>query len=242
MFSGLFAPWRALRFLRKNKGLKRYIAIPLGINTVIFSIFLYSAVTWLPDIIGSWLPESDGRLIQMAYYFLFALSLTLLLLVSVIFFSIIGNIIASPFTDILTLKTEEVVLGIPPVETGFTPQDFLKMITAMMEELKRIGFAVAIFILLLPLNFLPFIGQTLYLFLDSLVLAIFLGLEFFSYSLDRRNYSFKQKLRFVKQRFFQVMGLGISAWILLLIPVINFCVLPLAAVGATLCFSQDKGP
>jgi uncharacterized protein involved in cysteine biosynthesis len=73
------------------------------------------------------------------------------------------------------------------------------------------------------------------------VVAVFLGLEFFSYCMDRRQFSFRQKMRFIRKSFFNVLGVGISAYLLLLAPVINFGILPLAAVGATLCFLKREG-
>lgn len=237
MLSGLMAPARAVRFLINNKGLLRYFYIPFIINTIIFLLFSYYAINWLPEIIKSFLPESsDGSLVQIAYYILMTVSFALILLISVSCFSIVGNIIASPFNDLLTQKVEKIALGISSDENGFSMKDLIKILRGIREEAKKICFTIIIFIVLLPLNLVPIIGQILYFLLNSIVIAIFLGLEFFSYSLDRKDYSFMQKLFFIKNNFFDVLGVGISAWILLLIPVINFSILPLAAIGATICF------
>lgn len=239
MLSGFMAAIMAVRFLINNKGLLKYFVIPFAINAVIFSLFTYYAMNWLPGIIRSFLPESDGSLLRLAFYILISISFLLILLISVSCFSILGNIIASPFNDLLTREVENIVLGVPADESGFLLKDLLKIPRGMIEELKRISFAVFIFILLLPLNLFPVVGQILYFGLDSLVLALFLGLEFFSYSLDRRDYSFKQKLRFIKENFLDVLGVGISALVFLLIPIINFSILPLTAIGATLCFCKN---
>ena len=238
MLTGLLAPITAARFLIKNKGLIKYFVIPFAINIFIFSFFLYYAINWLPEIMQSLLPESNSGFIRILYYPLIAVLWGLILLISVSCFSILGNIIASPFNDLLTQEVESLVLGTSPAESSFSLKDLYKIPRGILEELKRIGFASFIFIIFLPLNLVPLVGQILYLFLNSIVLAIFLGLEFFSYSLDRRDYSFKQKLRFIKDNFFNVMGVGTSAWILLMIPFINFSILPLTAIGATLCFCK----
>ncbi len=243
MLTGLMAPVNGARFLSKNKGLIKYLAFPFAINSVIFSLFLFYVINWLPGVIGSFLPDLDGSLIRIVYYTLIILSYALILMISILCFSILGNIIASPFTDILTEKVEKIVMGTFSEETSFSIKDLMRIPWTMLEELKRICFTTFIFIVLLPLNLIPLIGQVLYLSINGATLALFLGLEFFSYSLDRKNYSFKQKLVFVKQKFLVVAGVGISTSILLFIPVINFCVLPLAAVGATLCFCgyEKKG-
>lgn len=236
MLSGLMSPARAVRFLINNKGLIRYFIIPFTINTIIFLFFAYYSINWLPEIIRSFLPESGGSLIKIAYFILMTISLALILLISVSCFSILGNVIATPFNELLTQNVEKIVLGIPPDESDFSIKDLMKILKGLWEAVGKICLAAFIIIALLPLNLVPLIGQILYLLLNSLVVAIFLGLEFFSYSLDRRDYSFKQKLHFIKINIFDVLGVGLSAWILLLIPVINFSILPLAAIGATLCF------
>ena len=176
------------------------------------------------------MPESSGSLIQIAYYILVIIFFALILLVSVACFSIIGNIIATPFNDLLTQNVEAIVLGFSPAENSFQLNDLMKIAIGLREEFKKICFVILIFIVLLPLNLVPLVGQSLSLFLKGAVVAITLGLEFFSYSLDRRDYSFKQKLRFIRIRFFELLGVGLSAWALLLVPIINFSILPLSAI------------
>ena len=201
MLAGLAAPLTGAKFILRNKKLIPYLALPFALNALIFSLFLYFAVAWLPEIIRSFLPQSDGNLIQIAAYTLIALSLILVLLASVCCFSIVGNILAAPFTDLLTLRVEEMLLGVSSAGEGFSLEDLKKILRGMKEEMKRLGFVLLICVVLLPLNLIPVAGQLLYLALDGLVLGTLLGLEFFNYSLDRRGYTFRQKLRFIRERF-----------------------------------------
>lgn len=230
------APITAAKFLFRNKGLFRFIIIPFLINAAVFSFFIYFAVHWLPGIASSSLPDSEGKILMFFHYALVGLSFALVLLISVVCFSIAGKIIAFPFTDLLTQKVEGIVADAPIENSGLYFGNPCKILRGMLEELKRIVFVLFIFLLLFPLNFLPGLGQILCLFLNSLVVAVFMGLEFFSYSMDRRNFTFRQKMEFARVRFLNVLGVGISAYALMLAPVINFCVMPLAAVGATLNF------
>ena len=240
MFTGLMAPLTAAKFILRNRSLVKYFLAPFLINTLLFTLFIYYALNVLPGMIESILPQYESSLLTIAYYILVTLSVALLLLVSVLSFSILGSIISAPFTDLLTEKVERIVLGSNMKESGFSTQDLVKILWRVWEEIKRIAFAALIFLILLPLNLIPIAGQILYLFLSGTILVLFLGLDFFSHTLDRRDYSFKQKLSFIRERFFQALGVGISVWILLLIPIFNFAVLPLAAVGATLCFCENQ--
>ncbi|MBI5186492.1 MAG: EI24 domain-containing protein [Nitrospinae bacterium] len=233
------APITAVKFLFRHKGLLRFLVIPFLINTAVFSFFLYFAAHWLLGIIGSFLPDPEASsLLRILNYALVGLSFALVLLISVVCFSIVGKIIAFPFADLLTQKVEEIVTGTHVEDSGLFLGNLGKIVRGMREELKRIGFVLFVFFLLFPLNLLPGLGQVLYLFLNSLVVAVFLGLEFFSYSMDRRSFTFRQKMGFARRRFLNVLGVGISAYALMLVPLVNFGVLPLAAVGATLDFFE----
>lgn len=130
------------------------------------------------------------------------------------------NVIASPIYDYISLAVEKDQLG----ET--TEIDLWASLKLMGEELKKVLFIAAISIVSLVLtSFIP--GLNL---LALALTAFLLGWDFYDYPLARRGYSFKQRWQEVGQDAWSVGAFGIF----LMIPFVQFILMPLAVCGGTL--------
>ena len=59
-------------------------------------------------------------------------------------------------------------------------------------------------------------------------------MQFFDYPLGRRRLTTRARYRFVNQHRAEAVGFGLAVFLTTLVPLLNFVMLPVAAVGATL--------
>src|SRR5690625_1976513 len=119
-------------------GLRRFVAIPLGINLVVFAsliaLVLGQVRHWMQQLLA-WLPNWLGFL----EWILWPLTLLLLLVVVLYSFSVLANLIASPFNGLLAEKVELMLGGELPEGDGVwaAVKDAPR---AMGKELAKLGY------------------------------------------------------------------------------------------------------
>src|SRR3989339_816259 len=109
--SGVLAHWRGLDFLMRHPSLLPLIAIPVAINTVFFAVFFWVSFTYFGGWLDGLLPQSEGWYWVILYYVLWVVFVALLLLTMVFTFTALANVLASPFNDALSEKTEVLATG-----------------------------------------------------------------------------------------------------------------------------------
>ena len=95
---------------------------------------------------------------------------------------------------------------------------------------------MVVFILLAWLTiFIPIAGAVLAATLIFLIQAYFNGCALSDYTLERKNYSVKQRVRFTREHRAWVTGLGLGFMLVLFIPVLGWFIAPAyGTVAATL--------
>jgi CysZ protein len=146
-----------------------------------------------------------------------------------------ANVLASPFLDVLASRVEW-------IETGAVEEDAasgligsgVDVLRALREELRRAVFFLLVVGSLVLLGFLiP--GGHLVSGPSIVVFAIFfLPLDYASYTLDRRRYSFRQKRIWLMANKPAAVGFGGAAFLICWVPGLNFLAMPLLVVGGTL--------
>ena len=106
----------------------------------------------------------------------------------------------------------------------------------------RLLIYLAVMLPLLLINLIPGLGGAVYAVAAWLVTAYFLALEFLDYPLDRRGLSLKEKSRYVRSLGLGWLGFGSAVLVIGLVPVVNFTLLPLAAMGGTLVYLERPLP
>lgn len=240
---GFSYPFKAIGFIRTHPGLLRYVAIPLLINTTVFSLVVYFSYTLLHSFAAGLIPEGDAWywVILTCFYWIAAV----LMMTIVVFFSftVIGCLIASPFNDILSERTEEILSGEKieaPFSLGKVVKDCLLIVT---EESKKMVVFIGAMICLLPFYFIPVVGMMIHSVLSFLLISFFLVIEYTGYYFGRRNTTFQGQRRFVFSHKLLSAGFGVGTFCLLAIPLIQMFCIPLGVIGATcLCYETDKLP
>jgi len=229
---GFFYPFRAGRFIKNHPVLLKYIIIPFLINFVILSLAVYWGLSLFNSVVVHYIPQGDVWYWVILSYFLWTVAVLMTMILVFFGFTVTGAIIASPFNDILSEKTEEILIGIPN-EEPFVFKVFMKdALQTVMDESKKIFIFVVLMLMLLPLNLIP--GGTLpYSILSVLLTLYFLVVEYTGYIFYRKHLTFRDQRRFISSQKFLMLGFGTGIMGVLAVPFLQFLCIPLGVVGAT---------
>jgi CysZ protein len=239
---GFSYPLRAVGFVQRE-GLGRWIMAPLFLSVLLYFLFLGSLWLWFPELVNTlWQkPLAEGAwgslLVFLWQTFRGALAflvvgLGLLLLI------MLHQILAAPFHERLSEKTEEILLGASPrkltlgralTEIGYAVKDLFRWLL----------FFVLLNGGLLFLHLLPGVGSGLHALVNGLAALLVLAYEFFDYPLSRRQVPFFRKWRMVLKKPLLSLGFGAGVFTLLLFPGSGPFLLPFACVGGTMLFCDN---
>jgi CysZ protein len=247
LINGFQLPLEGGRLLLREKRLWAPAAAPIGFSLLAFGVAasllvshaggLYEWTTlWVPALEASswyaWLWVGPAKaVLAILGVAVFAVIAGVALLVSFL----AANVLASPFLDVLASRVELIETGVVEEDapTGLigTSADVLR---SLREELRRALFFLAVIAGLALLGFaIP--GAHLVTGPAIVGFAIFfLPLDYASYTLDRRRYSFRQKRIWLLANKPVVMGFGCAAFLICWVPGLNLLAIPLLVVGGTL--------
>ncbi|MBU2517732.1 MAG: EI24 domain-containing protein [Proteobacteria bacterium] len=236
------APLRALGFLWGHKRLLPLAAAPFFLNLLLFVLAFWLSYAYLGDWVRGLLPGGEGWWWAVLLYLLLVLVVLALLILQIYLFAVVGRMVSEPFLDLLTRRTEALAQGMPPGAPWSDGGLAREVLRALRQSLMRLLIYLGVMLPLLLLNFIPGLGGVAYAVLAWLVTAHFLALEFMDYPLDRRGLSLKEKSRYVRGMGLGWLGFGSAVLAMGLVPVVNFALLPLAAVGGTLLYLERPLP
>lgn len=234
---GLALPFRSALFLLSHPRLWGYVIVPLITNALLFILMLVFGWYWFHDFISSSLASRTGWLLGLLSGAIGILFWLLSLLVIYFVFTPVALIISSPFNDFLSERTES-LLHIRSANESSWRQLPLEIIFILKNEAIRMITTFAVLGAIFTLNFLPIIGQTLYIVLGFYWASRCAAYEFTSYSADRRKMSFREKWKMICVRKSLTLGFGMITVLLLLIPFVNILTVSLSAIGGTLLFAE----
>lgn len=211
-----------------HPSLRKFVFIPLLLNIIITSIALYFAFsgafdlseyitkTYLPD----WLSFLKWLISTILWLIIFV--------ITIYSFSAITLLIGSPFYSILAEKTESLISGKKPIDSSIV--DVIKDIphTIGLELLKFI-YRVPLLIFNLIFLFIPVIGPILIALISSWGCVM----DYTSYSFENNKISFRETREALGENKTVCLTFGLTVWLTMLIPVINFVIVPVAVCGGT---------
>lgn len=230
---GFFYPYRGLRLISRYPSLLRYIAIPFLINLVIFSLCVYFGLDFFSDTVVEQIPQGEAWYWAILYYAAWVVAVLVTAVLVFFTFTVVGNLIASPFNEILSERAEERLTGHSDDEP-FSIKGFLADARrAMTVELRKLSCFVVGMAALLLLNLIPFVGPLLYSLSAIFFTLFFLVMEYLGFVFERKKLTFGQQRSFIFGRKFLALGFGAGVFCLLAVPFLQFLCLPLAVLGAT---------
>lgn len=219
--------------LLSNKGLKRFVAIPILINAILMTALIYfgggwllDKVEWLVDLFPSWLSWLTWIITPVAA--LTIISMTLY------FFSAVLNLVAGPFNGLLSEAVETKIVGVEIPEESIGEQ----VSRTLQRELKKLGYFLPRYLGLLVISFIPVINivsPVLWFIFGAWVLT----LQYLDYALDNNGHSFADLHQALKLQPLTTLGFGFVVAVGFMIPIVNLLVMPAAVCGATLYWSEQ---
>ena len=247
LMDGFQLPLEGGRLLLREKRLWAPAAAPIG-----FSLLAFAAAAWLLvahagglyEWVTLWVPTPEAAS-WYAWLWVGPAKAVLAILGAVIFAVVAGvallisflvaNVLASPFLDVLASRVELIESGVVEEDapTGLIGNS-ADVLRSLREELRRALFFLSVVVCLAFLGFLiP--GAHLVTAPAIVGFAIFfLPLDYASYTLDRRRYSFRQKRTWLMANKPVVVGFGCAAFMICWVPGLNFLAIPLLVAGGTL--------
>jgi len=209
-------------------GLRRFVAIPFLINIVIFTGLVWLGINQFENLLNYYLPE--GSWLSYLRWLLWPLFAIAFLLVVFYTFTLLANLLAAPFNDLLAAKVEAMLSGCPPDEG---PSGIMAAVgPAVRSELQKLAYFLPRALPLLVLFLIPGINA-LAPFVWGLFSAWSLALEYTEYPFGNNGFIFRDQRRLMKSRRLTALGFGGGVMLLMLIPVVNFAAMPAAVAGAT---------
>lgn len=225
--------------LINSSGIRRYVLIPLLINILIFSIGLWFAIEQFDLFIDWALSDLPGWLswLEWIMWPLFALTFY-----GVVFFgfSLIANIIASPFNGPLAAAVERQLTGNEKFTSNKTFSQEVK--ESIGNELIKLKHSLY---LMMPLAFLSLLSLAFPLITPAvavlwMVYTVWvLTIEYADFPMSNHGILFQQQREKLANK--RLMSLGFGSMVMLgtLIPFINFLVMPVAVAGATKMYIRE---
>lgn len=222
-----------------SPGLRRYVIIPLLVNTLVFIAVIWFGFGQIGNLID-WLMAKLPEWLQWLSWLLYIVFGLICLLVMFFTFSLLANVIAAPFNDLLCTAVARRIAG-RDIFSESDQKPFLQQIVpSMLNEVKKLAYFIGWsipFLILLVIPGINIVGAILW-FLFS---AWMLNMEYMDYPMSQRNLNFTEQRARLKKRKILSFAFGSTISAATLIPIVNFLVMPAAVAGATaLWFDQYK--
>ncbi len=219
-----------------QKGIRPFVLIPLLINIAVFSLAIWLALSkfdsmmaymtgWLP----SWLPDFISTALEWILWPIFAI---LILIVVYYSFTIIANLIAAPFNSLLAERVEQKLKGLPITEQKGFKAMMSTMGKTMTSELRKVFYMLKWVPLLLLITVIPVVN-----FISPFAWAIYgawmLSLQYTDFAMGNHQLYVKDELPLLRKTRSMAMGFGGILTVLMMIPIVNFFVMPVGVAGGT---------
>lgn len=221
--------------LLREPSLRRYVIIPILINIALI-IGLVSLFGWqLDHWLDAWLSGLPDWLSWLETVFWW-IGVVLSTLAFCYVFTLLANLIASPFNGMLSAKVEELITGRAPA-SGMSLA--AEMADGVFGELRRLrwygGRAVLLGLFSLVLLFIP-VANLAIAPLWFIFGAFMLSFEYLDQPMANRGMAFPAKIARLRARRWRHLGFGSLVTLATAIPLANLVVMPAAVVGATLLY------
>jgi uncharacterized protein involved in cysteine biosynthesis len=247
LLSGISLIFEGMRLLVAKRSLWLLASVP-----VMFCVLALTLAGWglinnaalIHEFMTGWLPVFEVQswyqwlwlgpaklFVALAGYILFALFSGLSLLIALL----ISNIASAPFLDALSQRVERIIAG----EVEGSQETGLAAIVGearrtVSNEAQRLLLFVGVSALIFLGGALIPGGQLLAPPLLMLFTAVFLPLDYAGHVMDRRQISYARRREWVSQNFSTMLGFGLMALGVSLVPGLNLLLLPTMVVAGTL--------
>ncbi len=232
--TGMRCLLRGLKLL-SHPGLKRYLAVPILVNILVFSFVAWLGIGQFERLFDRFLPESSW--LHYFRWILWPIFIFAFLLIIFYTFTVIANLLAAPFNGILAAEAEKRLTGIAPPEAPGNIAS--EIIPSIASELRKLAYFLIRAIPLLLLFLIPVV-QIAAPFLWMAFSAWFLAIEYMDYPMGNHGLRFKQQFSKLRRMRYTALGFGAGVTLMMMVPVLNFAAMPAAVAGATILWCESR--
>ena len=214
-------------------GIRLYTLVPLLINALLFAAAIDYGAGLLNDFINTWL---DGWW-QWLRWLLWPVFILVALTVIFFCFTIVANLIAAPFNGFLAAAVEQRLTGSKTDDGNSSRALLLQINMALASEFRKFIYFMVRAIPLLVLFVIPLV-QVAAPFLWLLFGAWMLALEYLDFPMGNHGFLFAEQKHRLRQQRALVSGFGLGVFVVTMIPVVNFLVIPAAVCAATRLYCE----
>ena len=226
-----------------HRDIRWLVIIPLLINIVLFAGATGFAAQWL----GGWLETITNLVPDWLHWLVWIIWLLFSILALVIYaftFTLLANLIGSPFYGLIAERVILMECGSSPNSADISMmkiawQSFVRQLQLLAYFIPR---TIGVGLLTILISFIPLLN----LFAPVLAggwAAWSLAIQYFDYAADIDGVSFRQLIDQAGQKRWQSMGFGFAALAASAVPLLNLLALPAAVIGGTLLWCRDyKNP
>ena len=215
--------------LLTSTSLRSFILIPILINVVLYSAALTLGYYYISDLINQFIPSW----LHWLSWVLWPMFFISFFIAGFFTFTVLANLLASPFYGKLSSKT---VVLVSNTVAEAKEQPLPLVVSA---ELKRATYLLTRAIPLVILSFIPGLN-VLAPFLWALFGAWGMALEYCAYPLENAGVLFTEQQQLLKSVRLGALSFGGVAALAITIPVLNILIAPAAVIGATLYVNDIK--
>ena len=229
MINAFFYPLSSTTWLAK-RDLRSAVLIPLLINMALFIALAWVGSHYFDVFLNHWLPADTGWAWLRPLVWL--LAVMMFLVIGFFSFTIVGNLIASPFNALLAARTELLMTGKASERLS---QPFAVVAKeAISSEVFKLRYLLVRLIPLLILTLITSWIPMMNLFVSSLWLvfgAWFLAIEYGDYPMANNQLNAQEQLNKLKAKRLRSLSFGAGTSVLMMF--LGPLAMPSATIGAT---------
>lgn len=216
-----------------QKGLRRYIFLPILVNIIVYGAMLGVVVNRFSGWLDHWMGLVPTWLDWLSWL-IWPLFMISLLAVVFFTFTLITHLIAAPFYGFLAAKVETQAIGRVPLDDRGLAKT---AIDAIGRELVKLGYIAPRAIALFIVSWIP--GLNLFApLLWGLFSAWVMAITYLDYPMDNNKVAFKDMRQRLTKRWWQSLSYGGLVTLVTWIPLANLFLIPGAVAGAVLMWDQ----
>lgn len=234
--------FKGFAFLVKP-GLKRFLIVPILVNLLLYSAVFVIAYFYIGDLVSYLLPDWLESISWLSWLsgLLAVLFFACFFVVAFFSFTLLANLIASPFYGKLAEKTESLLIELENETTdNEEPQNSLSesaveisLKESLIGEWLRLRYLLSRMLLLVIISIIPVVNL-----IAPLLWVLFgawgMALEYFTYPLENKGLLFPEQKKLAASVRLGSLSFGGVTMLGLMIPFFNLLIPPAAVIGATI--------